>query len=72
MFFSGDSDGEVPLMGSTEDQKVSGKVSDNGKDVLKYTFKVKYEEPSKKEKKMVLRTLEPLGSEAPTCLTRRQ
>ena len=72
MGFSGDSDGELPLMGSTEDQKVLGMVWDNGKDVLKYTSEVKIKEPGKKGKKLVLRTLEKLESEAPTCLTRRQ
>ena len=45
-------------------------VWDNGKDVLKYTSKVKFKEPGKEGKKLVLRTLEQLESEAPTCLTR--
>ena len=49
--YSGDSDGEVTLMGSIEDQKVLGMVWDNGKDVLKYTTKVKIKKPGKKGKK---------------------
>ena len=71
-FFSGDSYSEVTLMGSTEDQKVLGMVWDYGKDVLKYTSKVKIKEPCRKGEKLALRTLEQLDSEAPTCLTRRQ
>ena len=70
--YSGDSDGEVPLMGSIEDQKVLGMVWDNGKDVLKYTSQVKIKEPGKKGKKLIFNTLKQLESEAPTCLTRRQ
>ena len=70
--YSGDSDGEVPIMGSIEDQMVLGMVWDNGKDVLKYTSKVKIKEPGKKGKKLIFNTLEQLESEAPTCLTRRQ
>ena len=58
-------------MGSIEDQKVLGMVWDNGKDVLKYTSKVKIKEPGKKGKKLIFNTLEQLESEAPTCLTRR-
>ena len=67
--FSGESDGEVPLMGSTEDL---GMAWDNCMHVLKFTSKMKIKEPSKKGKTLVLRTMEQLESEAPICLTRRQ
>ena len=59
-------------MGGIEYQKVLDIEWDKGKDVLKFTSKVKYKEPSKKGEKLVLRTLEQLESEAPTCLSRRQ
>ena len=61
--YSGESDGEVPLMGRPEDQNVLDMVWDNGKDVLKYTSKVKIKEPGKKENELVLSSLEQLESE---------
>ena len=59
-------------MGSIEDQMVLRMVWDNGKDVSKYTSKVKIKEPGKKGKKLIFNTLEQLKSESPTFLTRRQ
>ena len=59
-------------LAKSQDQKVLGMVWDNGKDVLKYTSKVKIKEPGKRGKKLIFNTLKQLESEAPTCLTRRQ
>ena len=52
-----ESNGEVPLMGSIEDQKVLGMVWDNGVDVLEYRSKVKIKESGKKGKKLVFNIL---------------